>query len=159
MQRVRDFGALGPKWDVFSEPFPSRIRGDGSLQGNSLSAGLMDIWAQRDNKQHEQEDPHKLKPDGSRSYLQLISTDKGKTGFLQWSSTGYINHILGQASFQEVVGEHKMNWVVFLHFIFSLILLCFLCVGVFVCLVGCLVFLILLVLFILIFCMFLFCLF
>jgi hypothetical protein len=90
------------------------LKDQGSVPGRDDSVSKEIVFQQdwytyefRDSKQHEQEDPHKLTPGESRSYLPLISTGKRKTGFLQWSFTGYINHILGQAPFQEVVGQHK----------------------------------------------------
>jgi hypothetical protein len=65
MQRVRDFGALSPKWDVFTNPLPSGLRvlcrrasrkiigarGNGRHQGTVPPShnSVIDMWTHRDN--------------------------------------------------------------------------------------------------------------
>lgn len=131
--RLRDLSGRGSGKTI-------RARGDEWLQGNSVFPGttaLMCIWTHR-LWQHTQ-DLLRIKENGvpalrgewnkgshssPRSYLQLIPAGKGKTGFLQWSLTGFINHNSGQCPCPGVGGQHKTNPVIFL-WSFGFILPCF----------------------------------
>lgn len=37
----------------------------------------------------------------------MVAAGRGKNGFLQWSETGYVSHVSGQATCSRIVNQHK----------------------------------------------------
>lgn len=73
---------LGPEWDVFIKPFPSKTmdlcaRGD----RKTLRASIFQIQQRKVDTQFQTQ---------PRSCLQLTPAGRERIGFLQWKDTGYI---------------------------------------------------------------------
>lgn len=132
MGRVRDFGAAYPKRDIFILPTLSAqgsvwkrrwedLRASGGgwwLEGNRLSDTAepmhmctwetVPAWARPEASQHWEEEA----PPITKIFVDDTCWQR-KINFLQWSLTRYANHISEQPPCPGVVGQYKMNRMVF----------------------------------------------